>query len=63
MSRLCPCSDSRDLNLLKRILYREIDWFKSKLPDEDFLYDESWTQFIGLSRGECCEILKILSKD
>lgn len=60
---ICPCKEADAFRHLKRILYREIRWYKENKSNQDLLYDESIFEFHGLSRGECEEILRILSED
>jgi hypothetical protein len=59
----CPCEEADTLRSIKRILLKEIIWFKENQHDEDLIYDESFRQFTSLSRRQCAELLKFISKD
>jgi len=59
---ICPCREADALRRLQAILAGEIRWYKENASNEDLLYDESVFQLTALSRGECQEILKILSE-
>ena len=53
---------------LKKILSKQIAWYKENTEkektgevDSSYIYDMAYEQFNDLSRGECAEILAILS--
>jgi hypothetical protein len=48
---------------LQSLLYLAIKFYKENKDDEDLVCDKSIEQFHCLSRGDCVQILKILSED
>jgi len=58
----CPCINSELLYKVKAILCRQIRWYEDNKHDESYVYDESWTKWMDLSRDECAEILRLLSE-
>lgn len=48
------------LGILREILKDQIEWYEKHLNDPDFIYDEAYLQFEGLSRGAFDPILSLL---
>lgn len=53
------------IEIIKAILEHEIKIYKAWKAEygKEFCYDEAWTLFTDLDRGQCDEILDILSQD
>lgn len=47
---------------LKEILSEPLIWYEKNKDDQGLIYDDSYTWFSHLSRGDCQAILEILSK-
>ena len=47
---------------LKMIFKDALKWYEQNKLDKDLIYDESYHQFNNLDRGDCEDILKILSE-
>ena len=49
---------------LRRILRKQIDWYKKNQTNEGLIYDELWSEFAGLAKGAYVEIIEtVLESD
>jgi len=53
-------TDKEIVESLRKLLSKQIAWYEKHIEDEDYLYDETYTQFEDLGRGDFASILSIL---
>jgi hypothetical protein len=56
-------NDKEKLQKIRDILCPAITWYRENKNDENLVYDESIERFHELTRGECVDILEIISSN
>ena len=62
-------TDTQKIEELKKILSGPISWYEDKMSlqksgdiDDSYIYDELWTVFDDMSRGQFLEIIETILK-